>query len=103
MLISAPGHLLKLLINWTFISWPRFVSAGSQGGVDGSVASDHVVTEDVRAVDRHHQLGPAVGAGGLQGDVQREIPHQPTWGIQTLPALWIFLLDKIYKFLKVYE
>ena len=42
-----------------------------------SVASDHVVTEDVGAVDGHHQLGPTVGARGLEGDVEGEIPHQP--------------------------
>ena len=64
---------------------PGFVSARSQRSVDGSVASDDVVTEDIRPVDCHHQLGPPVGAGGFQGDVQREIPHQPTGGIQTLP------------------
>ena len=55
--------------------------------MDGSVASDDVVTEDIRAVDRHHQLGPPVGTRGFQGDVQREIPDQPTRGIQTLSEL----------------
>ena len=86
-----PGELLKL----DSLSSPRFVSARSQRGVDRSVASDYVVTEDVGAVDSHHQLGPPVGARRFQGDVQGEIPHQSAWGIQTLPELLILVMVEV--------
>ena len=63
---------------------PCFVPARSQRSVDSSVSPHHVIAQDVRPVDRHHQLGPAVGTGGLEGDVEREVPHQPGGGVQAL-------------------
>ena len=81
--------------------------AGGERGVYGPVSSHHVIAEDVRAVHSQHQLGPAVRAGGLEGDVQGEVPHQSARGVQTLlgdlrdallpprPAMWIINIIKI--------
>ena len=59
------------------------VSARGQGGVHCSVSSDHVIAEQVRPIHREHQLGPAMGAGGLEGDGQGEIPDNPEQNIKT--------------------
>ena len=55
------------------------MSAWSQGGVNSSVSSDHVIAEEVRPIHREHQLRPAVGAGGLESDGQGEIPDNPDY------------------------
>ena len=55
----------------------RSVSTRGEGGVDGSISSDHVIAEKVGAVDCEDELGPAVGAGGLEGNGKGEIPDNP--------------------------
>ena len=57
----------------------RSVSTRREGGVDSSISSDHVIAEKVGAVDCEDELGPAVGAGGLEGDGQGEVPDNPEY------------------------
>ena len=51
-----------------------------------SVSSDHVIAEEVGAIHCEDKLGPAVGAGGLEGDGQGEIPDNPADNLEMMSS-----------------
>ena len=42
-----------------------------------SVTSDHIIAEEVGTVNCEDELRPAVRTGGLESDVEREVPDDP--------------------------
>ena len=51
-----------------------------------SVTSDHIIAEEVGTVDSEDELRPAVRTGGLEADVEGEVPDDPGGGVEAPAA-----------------